>query len=142
MPALFALAQHDALAAADEALLPSEIVLSFLDDLYIVTSRARAREAFREVASRVEEMAGIQSNLGKLRAWSAGGGPAPTDLAELGAEIWTADLPPEDNGIKILGTPLGTTGYVQKFASARTATENVCWRSLHASGTCTAPGAC
>ena len=38
MPALYALAQHDALVEADGQLLPSELLLAFLDDLYVVTS--------------------------------------------------------------------------------------------------------
>jgi hypothetical protein len=46
MPALFALAQHDALVQASGNMLPDELLFSFLDDLYVVTSRARAYEAF------------------------------------------------------------------------------------------------
>ena len=46
MPALYALAQHDALVSANGNLLPIERVFSFLDDLYVVTCRTRAGEAF------------------------------------------------------------------------------------------------
>ena len=77
MPALYSLAQHDALVEADGRLLPGEQIFSFLDDLYIKTCRARARSAFDEVAGAVECGAGVRSNLGKLRAWSSGGGRAP-----------------------------------------------------------------
>ena len=43
MPALFALAQHDALVEAASQLNPNERVFSFLDDLYVTTSKQRAR---------------------------------------------------------------------------------------------------
>ena len=42
MPALYSLAQHDSLVEADGSLLPQERLLSFLDDLYIVTSRDKS----------------------------------------------------------------------------------------------------
>ena len=123
MPALYALAQHDALVEADGNLLPNERILSFLDDLYVVTSRARASEAFREVAASVEYHAGVKSNLGKLHAWSKGGGEAPPEIAALGPDVWTADLPEEQNGIVILGTPLGTRAFVEAHAEKRLADE-------------------
>ena len=119
MPALYALAQHDALMQASENLLPSERIFSFLDDLYVVTCRARAYEAFEEVARQVEEHAGVQTHLGKLRAWCSGGGPPPEDLAAECPEAWTADRPDEANGLVVLGTPLGTKAFVEAHARER-----------------------
>ena len=58
MPALYALAQHDALVAANGNMLPTEHIFSFLDDLYVVTCRTRARDAFDEVATAVQTHAG------------------------------------------------------------------------------------
>ena len=94
-------------------------ILSFLDDLYVTSSKERARGAFDEVTSTVEEKAGVKSNLGKLRAWSPAGGAAPEDLQCLGDDVWTADKPNEQNGLKILGTPLGRPEFVRAFATAR-----------------------
>ena len=105
MPALYALAQHSALARADEQLLPDEHILAYLDDLYIVTSHGRALEAYHTVATSVHEHAGVHSHLGKLKAWSRLGGSAPPGLADLGDDIWTADKSDELNGHKVLGTP-------------------------------------
>ena len=65
----------------------------------------------------------MRSRLGKLRTWCAGGGPAPPDLEELCPEAWTADLPEELNGIKVLGTPLGRPAYVAAFAAKRMSKE-------------------
>ena len=100
-------------------LLPSERVFSFLDDLYLVTTKARAGVAFQELAGQVERHAGVKTNLGKLRAWCRGGGAAPPDLATFGAEVWTADKPKEENGLIILGTPLGTREFVEAHAAER-----------------------
>ena len=119
MPALYALAQHDSLVAADGELLPRERILSFLDDLYVVTCRARACEACTTVTEAVERGAGVRTHLGKLRAWCAGGGAAPADLAALAPDAWTADKPDEQNGIKVLGTPFGRPAYVEWFAEQR-----------------------
>ena len=45
LAALYALGQHDALVAADAQLRPGECLAAFLDDVYVVTTPARAREA-------------------------------------------------------------------------------------------------
>lgn len=103
MPALYSLGQHAALKHAATLLLPGEHLFAFLDDLYLVCRRDRAAQAFRTVADSVEERAGVQTHLGKLKAWCSGGGAAPADLAALGPEVWTADLPAERNGIMVLG---------------------------------------
>eukprot|EP00959_Pyramimonas_sp_CCMP1952_P435189 9112610-Pyramimonas_sp.AAC.1 len=123
MPALFALAQHDGLVEAESALLPSEQILSFLDDSYVVTSKERAAAVFRTVADAVERRAGVKSHLGKLRVWSRGGGEAPPGLDDLGEavgpEVWTGDGPAHENGIVVLGTPLGTPDFVKAHAEER-----------------------
>jgi hypothetical protein len=119
MPALFALAQHDALVQASGNMLPDELLFSFLDDLYVVTSRARAYEAFQEVATQVETHAGVKTHMGKLKAWCRGGGPAPDDLAEACPDAWTADSPDVDNGLVVLGTPMGTKAFVEQQANDR-----------------------
>ena len=54
-PALFALAQHDALVAASAHLQEGEFLAAFLDDLYIVTTPERARAAFDSTAAAVAE---------------------------------------------------------------------------------------
>ena len=99
--------------------------MSFLDDLYVVSSTARAHDAFQTVASNVEEMAGVRTHLGKLRVWSAGGGPAPPEIAKLGPDVWTADKEEALNGLRVLGTPLGRAAYVEQFSAARVAQEQL-----------------
>ncbi len=84
MPALFALGQHDSLEEASAELEPGERLFAFLDDLYVVSKKTRARAAMNSVAGCVERGAGVKTHLGKIRAWCRGGGPAPADFADLG----------------------------------------------------------
>ena len=119
MPALFALAQHDALVEADGNLMPSERILSFLDDIYVVTTKERAKTAFDEVSSCIQRQAGVRPHLGKLRAWSRRGGAAPPDLAAFDKDIWVADRPAHENGIVALGTLLVSPEFVQAHAAKR-----------------------
>lgn len=119
MPALYALGQHKALQHAASQLREGEYLFAYLDDLYVLCPKERAAAAYRAVAESVATRAGVQSHLGKLRAWCSGGGPAPADLAALGDSVWTADLPPEDNGLQVLGVPIGTAEYVKARGGER-----------------------
>ena len=49
----------------------------------------------------------MKTNLGKLRIWSAEGGDAPPGFEHFDDEVWTGNKRDEENGLKILGTPLG-----------------------------------
>ena len=95
----------------------------YLDDLYIVTTRERARAAFDIVTGEVEAGAGVRSHLGKLRMWSKGGGTRPAGFEDFEGVVWTGDAPSEDRGIKVLGTPLGSEAYVAKFVRERMSDE-------------------
>ena len=70
MPALYALAQHDALVEADGELLANERLFSSLGDLYVTTTKARARDAFDTVSERVFKHAGVRTHFGKFKTWS------------------------------------------------------------------------
>ena len=119
MPALYALGQHDALQAARAELHADDVLVAFLDDLYLLTSRSRVKRAIEIVTGKVAEMAGVQPHLGKLQAWSPSGGPAPPGLADLSATAWEGSLPEELNGIKVLGAPLGQPAFVKAHLAER-----------------------
>ena len=106
MPALFALGLHPALQQADELLEEGEWLGAFLDDVYLVTTRERAKAAFDTVAAQVKAHAGVDVNFGKCAAWSAAGGEAPPGLAELGDKVWRCTQPAAENGLVVLGAPL------------------------------------
>ena len=58
-PALFALGIHRALQEADAHLRDDEFLVAYLDDVYVSTSRERAREVFDVVASSAQRLAGV-----------------------------------------------------------------------------------
>ena len=72
-PALFALSQHDALAAAARQLEAGEFLAAFLDDIYVVTSPPRARGLLDAVTNTIELQAGVAANLCKTRVYHAQG---------------------------------------------------------------------
>ena len=119
MPALFALGQHEALVAAKAQLLPDELLVALLDDIYIATKPDRARAAFDVVRQALKTHAGIDADLEKTRVWNKQGGSAPVGVAALGADVWRGDKAPEDNGLKVLGSPLGTAEYVSAMGRRR-----------------------
>ena len=92
-PALFALFQHAALCQASSTLHSAERLLAFLDDLYVLTTRERAREARDTAVQAVQEGCGIGSNEGKTRGNSHAGGEPPPGIAELGADVWRGNKP-------------------------------------------------
>ena len=118
-PALYALGQHDALVAADKRLQPGECLAAFLDDVYVVTTPARAREALDVVTTSIQDRAGVAANLGKTRVYNRAGGPAPAGIAELGEAVWTGNAPEAERGFLALGTPIGHPAYVASHTDAR-----------------------
>ena len=118
-PALFALGQHSALCSAASALHPAETLVAFLDDLYVVTTRGRARECRDTVVGAVERDCGIASNIGKTRVYGPTESPPPPGVAELGPDVWRADKPLAERGLKVLGVPIGHAEYVRAWAEAR-----------------------
>ena len=123
MPALFCLGLHDALATADAQLQPGEHLVAYLDDIYVLTSRQRARAAYDIVTNNIRHHTGIEPNLGKTECWCSGGGPAPPGIAELGVlgepPVWKGDLQNDLRGVEVLGSPLGTSEYAQKYTNDR-----------------------
>ena len=122
-PALFALGQHAALCQASSALHGSERLLAFLDDLYVLTTRERAREARDTVVQAVQEGCGIASNEGKTRVYSHAGGEPPPGIAELGADVWRGNKRSSERGLKVLGTPIGHPHFIASWAESRMLTE-------------------
>ena len=118
-PALFALGQHDALAAAARQLEAGEFLAAFLDDIYVVTSPPRARGLLDAVTNTIELQAGVAANLGKTHVYHARGGPAPPGIRELGEDVWRGDKPPAERGFVALGVPIGHHEFIRSCANAR-----------------------
>lgn len=119
MPALYALGQHEALKSAAQQLHPDDQIMAYLDDVYLLTNKDRAAEAYRIVSREIENKAGVKPHLGKLEAWSRKGGDAPPGLEQLSPTAWKGNAPAEQNGLVVLGIPVGTPEFVRSWCTDR-----------------------
>ena len=117
-PALYALAQHRALAAAAQVLPPTATLAAFLDDLYILCPTPEARSAYNTVTRAVAAHAGVSANQGKTRIYGSLPQAAPANLADLGPAVWCSDREPAARGF-VVGTPLGSPEYIAAHLEAR-----------------------
>ena len=122
MPMLYALGQHQALRSVQSQLLQDERLLAFHDDIYVVSQPERTVEIRDILREDLWDYSRIQIHAGKTRIWNRGR-HIPTNhdtllraqVEDPEAQIWFGNLeaPPEDRGIKVLGTPLGTAAFVR-----------------------------
>jgi len=124
MPALFSLGIRRALAAVGERLDPGDLLVAFLDDVFVLTSEERARRSFDVVEHELRTRAGIDLERTKTRAFAFQPAPAPPGIAELGRPdepIWRADpgLPADQRGLRVLGMPMGDPAFVEGFLVSR-----------------------
>ena len=89
------------------------------------------------VAASIHDHAGVEPKLGKFQIWGRGGGPEPPGIDDLleGAPrpeepVWKGDLEDERNGIVILGTPVGSPAFVQRFLGNRLEVQSRFWERL------------
>ena len=123
MPALFALGQHRALVVAQVGMHPTTKLMAFHDDVYVVTNPARVADSFALLERSLWEHAGIRINMGKTQMfnWENVLPPGCQHIQHAGRQlnppviVWRGDslLPPEQQGITILGTPLGHVEFVK-----------------------------
>ena len=115
MPMLFSLGQQGALDAIQARLRPGERLFAFLDDIYAVSAPERTVAIYKIIEEELWRHARIRVNIGKTQVWNQSG-KSPEDIEEVGRRAWRGDesLPPEQRGIRILGTPLGHPRYVQQ----------------------------
>ena len=111
MQALFALSQHDALVAIQDRLKPEEKLFTFLDDIYVWSGHASHNDGAHGHPH------------GKPQLWNrAGVAPAGSvaltaagQVLDPDAIVWRGDteLNTEDQGLVILGKPLGYEDFVR-----------------------------
>ena len=123
MPLLFSLAIHNALKDVQGHLENGELLFAFLDDVYVVCLPHRVRSIFNLLGDRLSTMAGIRLHEGKTRVWNKAG-ECPEEIAELGPEVWSPE------GVKILGTPVGSGEFVARVVAERLAKEQKLWDAL------------
>ena len=126
MPALFCLAMRPALEEIQQRLTHGDIAVAYLDDIYIITKPERARNAYDITAEVLQRVCGIRVNQGKLLCWNRSGAPAPTGIAELnspGHIVWRGDAAAEENGMIVLGAPIGLDQFVAAHGARLAAQE-------------------
>ena len=119
MPALYALAQHEALNDLQNQLRDGEAVFAFLDDVYVVALPERIRELYDLLAAALWNRARVRLHEGKTRIWNAAGEEPPniSDFAAGSSEpVWVGNwcLPPDGQGLTVLGSPLGHEDFVAR----------------------------
>ena len=129
MPLLFCLAIHNALLEVQESLLPGEHLFAFLDDIYVLCQPQRTREVYNILAERLFARAGIQLHAGKTRTWNKAG-ICPPRMEDLGPDVWNPE------GIKILGTPVGSDVFVEEFSRVRVQEETKLWEASRVGPRC------
>ena len=129
MPALFCLALHPVLEAGNAQLQEGEMIVAYLDDVYIVSNKERAREVYNIVTGHIRDLAGIEVNLRKTECRGKGGGDAPPGIDSLAppdapSAIWKGNLEEEANGIEVLGSPLGSLAFIEAHSRERLGREH------------------
>ena len=147
MPGLFAVAIHPALVATQTALRGGERLYAFLDDAYLTCDPERLRATFLSLRQALKSHANIDLNVGKTRVWNAAGEEPPglsewMPPAQDGSPVWVGDptLPPELQGILVLGTPWGTTPSKRQRCLPNGASTIRSWINCQASQTSKRPG--
>ena len=123
MPLLFSVGQHHALEVVSRSLREGEKVMAFLDDIYFCSEPNRVGGVYVAIEDALQNHAGISIHGGKTKVWNASGvrPPACDALEEIArianptARVWRGSgVPTEQQGMKILGTPLGHPDYVRR----------------------------
>ena len=90
MPLLFSLGQHRALVASQARLREGELLLAFLDDVYIICAPDRAGDVHKILQEEVWRHAKIQVHHGKTKMWNRSG-TTPAGEEELTASARVLD---------------------------------------------------
>ena len=140
MPMLFALGQHGALEATQARLGAGEYVFAYLDDIYTATGPARVDGAHVAVEEELWSHARIHLHHGKTQVWNRGG-TEPSGMEVLtqaaravkpGAVVWHGDplLPPVQQGLKVLGVPIGRGAFVEHFLEYKSTEQQVLFQRI------------
>ena len=140
MPALFSLGQHGSLQAVQVTLRPTEYLLAFLDDIYLVTEPARIATVHRELGFHLWTHARISLHAGKTQIWNRSGQCPPgcegifeaARVSDPDAVVWKGDqsLPTGNQGVVMLGAPLGHADFVARKLEAKSDEHRVLFRRI------------
>ena len=123
MPLLFCLAIHNPLVAAKAEMLVGEQLFAFLDDVNTLTTPGRTRGVYDLLGKKLALASIIRLHTGKTRCWNWNN-TCPPNMPELGREVWSPQ------GVKVLGTPVGTPEFVEDVTQRRLEEENRLWEAI------------
>ena len=123
MPLLFSIGIQGALEEVATSLAPGEHLCAFLDDVYLLCAPERVVPLYKLLSEVLAREAGIRLHQGKTKVWNQAG-RAPEDVQELGPEAW------RPQGLKILGTPIGTPEFVSQNMNDRIEEERRLWETI------------
>ena len=89
-----------------------EVLFAFLDDVYAVCAPNRTREVFALLTHHLWRVAGIRLHTRKTRVWNRSA-VSPPNVEDLGEQVSNPE------GIKVLGTPVGTDQYLSDVVAER-----------------------
>ena len=121
MPLLFSLGQQGALNEVQRLLQPTERLFAYHDDIYFVCRPERVGDLYAALQDALRRHAGIQIHCRKTQVWNrASVRPRACDVLERVAQavnptarVWRGSMLPEvQQGMKVLGTPLGHPAFV------------------------------
>ena len=142
MPALFALGLHQALLAVQANLLPSERLLAFVDDIYVVCSPERVSDVYTSLQHELWRHSRIEVHQGKTQLWNRDGVmPSGCEAMTIAARaqdenaiVWRGDheLPPVQQVVKFLSTPLGHVAFVEDQLAKLSVSHSVLFERIQA----------
>ena len=111
MPAIFSVALAPALHDLQREPSPTEQVLAYFDDVYILASPDRVALLYRRLADLIWQRARLRLNASTTRVWNAA--DVVPQLAPDSA-VWVGDpaLIPEQRGLVALGVTLGSPAFI------------------------------
>ena len=96
----------------------------FLDDVYFTSPTPnRTRTAYDSLGEKLQAHAGIELHTGKTRVWNRAS-VCPEGMVELGPEVWNPE------GVKVLGTLVGSTRFVEEVVNKRLEEEAKLWEAI------------
>ena len=130
MPLLFSLGLHTSLKSISDRLLTTEKIFAFLDDIYLVCRPNRVAAVCEIVRQELQRHTNIDIHCGKTKIWNRSGEkPSGVDQLTVAARVqdpraivWRGDqeIPVSEQGMKVLGVPLGRDEYAAKFLEKKT----------------------
>ena len=112
-----------ALEEVRTTLQPGEQLFVFWDDVHALCDPQRVKAIHDTLAECVWRVAGIQLHRGKTKVWNKGRVPPP-HVDQLGPEA------SQPEGIKVLGTPIGSAAFTREWMMTRIADEQRLWHAI------------